>query len=69
LVGFDVVGEGGGTFLEGELGVELLLELRVLGGYYGNFIVLKLTLLILVLIFKLEVIKVSLQVSELIVHH
>ena len=69
MVGFDVVGEGGGTFLEGELGVELLLELRVLGGYYGNFIVLKLTLLILVLIFKLEVIKVSLQVSELIVHH
>jgi hypothetical protein len=63
LVGFNVVGEGGGTFLEGELGVELLLELRVLGGYYGNFIVLKLTLLILVLIFKLEVIKVSLQVS------
>ena len=55
--------------MEGELGVELLLELRVLGGYYGNFIVLKLTLLILVLIFKLEVVEVSLQVSELIVHH
>jgi len=69
LVGFDVVGEGGGTFLEGELGVELLLELRVLGGYYGNFIVLKFTLLILVLIFKLEVVEVPLQVSELIVHH